>query len=73
MQSMQNETTVVCGGLELWDSKRTAKALGISERALWDLSFPRGKLPVCRLGRAVRYRPRDVEAFIETQVVGTTA
>lgn len=69
-KGISSGTTTDSGGPELWDARRTAKALGISERALWDLSFPRGKLPVCRLGRAVRYRPLDIEAFIASQVDG---
>lgn len=70
MGGIQNEMTAACNGPELWDSKRTAKALGLSERALWDLTHPRGRLPVCRLGRSIRYRPSDVKAFIESHVAG---
>lgn len=73
MRDRQHEMTAGCHGPELWSTKRTAKALGISERALWSLSFPRGRLPVCRLGRAVRYRPRDVESYIESQMAGATS
>ena len=74
MESIHSsKTTAVLGGPELWDVKMTAAVLGISGRALWDLTYPRGGLPVCRLGRAVRYRPRDVEAFIESQVAGMVA
>jgi len=72
MGGIQNETTAVCNRPELWDAKQTAKALGLSERALWDLSFPRGKLPVCRLGRSVRYRPADVAAYVAANTTGVT-
>lgn len=37
---------------------------GISVRTLWNLSAPRGPIPVVRLGRRVFYRPEDLEAFV---------
>jgi excisionase family DNA binding protein len=40
--------------------REAAEALSISERALWQLTYPRGQLPVVRLGRSVRY---DVQAL----------
>jgi len=47
-----------------------AKALSISERKLWDLSEPRGPIPVVRIGRAVRYDRRDLRAWIDRQKAG---
>ena len=41
-----------------------AAALGISPRLLWTLTKD-GKIPCLRLGRAVRYDPRDLRAWIE--------
>jgi predicted DNA-binding transcriptional regulator AlpA len=41
-----------------------AAALAVSERTLWSLSSPRGKLPTVRIGRAVRYRVADLESFV---------
>ena len=38
---------------------------GISLRHLWNLTQPRGPLPVVRMGRRVFYRPGDLVAFIE--------
>ena len=73
MDRVQYETTAACSGPELWDAKRTARALGISERALWDLTAPRGQLACVRLGRAVRYSPERVRVFIESQTIGATA
>lgn len=48
----------------LWTIKETAEALQISERTLHDLR-KRGGLSPVRLGRSVRYRPADVEAYID--------
>jgi excisionase family DNA binding protein len=44
-----------------------AKLLTISERKLWDITAPRGPLPVVRIGRAVRYRLTDLDTFIEAK------
>ena len=43
-----------------------ARALAVSERTLWELTR-RGVIPCVRLGRAVRYDPGDLRAFIEEQ------
>jgi excisionase family DNA binding protein len=50
----------------LWRPREAAEALKISERSLWDLT-KRGQIPVVRLGRSVRYDPRDLAAWIEQQ------
>jgi hypothetical protein len=42
-----------------------AAALSVSERTLWAMTQPRGPIPAVRLGRAVRYAVRDLEAFID--------
>ena len=58
---------------EAWDRKRTADFLGVSISKL-DHDRLAGIGPVwCRLGRAVRYRRLDVEAYIEAQKVGGQA
>ena len=44
-----------------------ARALAISARKLWSLTDPRGPIPCIRVGRAIRYDPRDLEAWIEEQ------
>lgn len=41
-----------------------AHALAISPRKLWELTN-RGELPAVRIGRAVRYDPCDLTAWIE--------
>ena len=41
-----------------------ARALAISPRTLWSLTH-RGAIPCVRLGRAVRYDPRDLADFVD--------
>jgi len=48
----------------LWTAKATAKALAISERKLWTMTQA-GEIPHVRFGRAVRYDPADVAAFVQ--------
>lgn len=43
-----------------------ARALAISERKLWDLTV-RNLIPCVRIGRAVRYSPLDLQAWIEAR------
>lgn len=45
---------------------------GISQRHLWNLSHPRGPIPVVRLGRRTFYRPEDLDAFVK-QAAGNAA
>ena len=47
-------------------AREAARLLGIGERTLWSLSYPRGPVPVVRLPgtRAVRYSVAALEAFI---------
>lgn len=42
-----------------------ALALATSERKLWELTRPRGPIPCVRVGRSVRYDPRDLHAYID--------
>lgn len=48
----------------LLTSTTAARALAISARTLWGLTA-RGELPVVRIGRSVRYDPRDLVRWIE--------
>lgn len=45
-------------------SREAATLLSISERTLWTLTN-KGDLPCVRIGRSVRYDPRDLEVWIE--------
>jgi hypothetical protein len=47
-----------------------ADALAASERTLWGMTYPRGPIPVVKLGRAVRYDVRDLIAFIDNAKEG---
>jgi len=53
---------------QLLTPRETAKALAISERTLWALT-QQGDIPVVRIGRSVRYDPRDLNEWIEKQKV----
>jgi len=45
--------------------REAARALGISERKLWDLTAPRGPIPCARLGRnIVIYRVADLDTWL---------
>lgn len=43
-----------------------ASRLRISERTLWNLARS-GEIPSFRVGRSTRYRPADLEAWIESR------
>ena len=50
-------------------ARDAAKALSIGQRKLWELTNRR-EIPHVRIGRAVRYDPRDLEQWIATQKHG---
>ena len=50
----------------LLNSKNAAKALSISERTLFSLRKA-GQVRCVKIGRAVRYDLRDVQAFFDRQ------
>lgn len=45
-----------------------AKALGIGERTLWNLTTPRGPIPVVKVGTARLYRVADLDAWLAAHV-----
>lgn len=47
----------------LWDARTTAEALGVSPRKLWSMTAS-GEIPSLKLGRLVKYRPEDVQAYL---------
>lgn len=55
----------------LWTVHETADLLHISERTLWALTN-QGAIPCVRIGRAVRYDPRDIEAWLARQKRAST-
>jgi excisionase family DNA binding protein len=57
--------------LILLTPEQTSHALGISERMLWDLTN-QGEIPRVKIGRLVRYRARDLEAWAARQSTGNS-
>lgn len=52
-------------GPALWRVREVAEALGVSPRQIWKL-LATNRLPrPIRLGRSVRWRRTDIEAYIE--------
>lgn len=47
----------------LVDTREAARLLAVSPRTVWSM-MARGELPTVRLGRAVRVRMADLEAFV---------
>ena len=54
----------------LLSANEAAKALSISTSGLWNLSHPRGPIPVCKLGHRRLYRISDLEAAIAKMTRG---
>jgi len=52
---------------KLLSVKETAKILGVSERTVWAVTVPRGKLVSCKIGNRVLYSQKAIERFIESQ------
>ena len=52
---------------KLLSVKETANVLGVSERTVWTMTAPRGRLVSCRLGHRVLYSIGAIEKFIEQQ------
>ncbi len=46
--------------------RQAAQMLAIGERTLWEWTR-RGAIPCVRIGRAVRYSPLDLQAWIEAR------
>lgn len=50
-------------GVRLIRASEAARALAISPRLLWTMTNC-GEIPCVRIGRAVRYDPRDLEEWV---------
>ena len=50
----------------LWSAPESAKALAISAKTLWRMTKD-GQIPSVRIGRAVRYSPKDIAAWVDSQ------
>lgn len=57
--------------LLLLTMEQAASALNISERKLWELVH-RGEIPRVYIGRSVRFRPSDLQDWIDAQAQRTT-
>ena len=53
----------------LLTAKQAAQSLAISERTLWELTR-RGEIPRLKIGAAVRYDLRDLQAWIDKKKGG---
>jgi excisionase family DNA binding protein len=53
----------------LVDTPTAARLLGVSPRTIWSLAN-RGEIRATRIGRAVRFEPRQLEKFIAEQQGG---
>lgn len=45
--------------------RETCAAMSVCAKTLYTLTAPRGSLPAVRIGKAVRYDLRDIQAFID--------
>jgi excisionase family DNA binding protein len=52
----------------LWDEAKVCEHLGISERHLRDLRYRRS-IPYVKVGRKVRFRGAEIEAWLEANTV----
>ena len=73
-----NTVPITRGILNLFNEKETAEMLGLASQTLstWRSSSSRRKrrkvgLPFILVGGAVRYRLRDIEAFLDSRTIGS--
>jgi hypothetical protein len=62
---MPNETATPLVPPLVVDAVEVARLIAISPRSLWAATAPRGDLPCIRIGRMVRYRPQDLQDWLE--------
>lgn len=53
----------------LWNVRRTAGFLGLHEKTVYDM-VARGELPVVRVGRLLRFDPRDMTRWVSARKEG---
>src|SRR4051812_25555700 len=65
LQPILTESTAVdqAGQPILLDCHQASRLLALSLRTLWGLTTPRGPIPGIKVGRLVRYRRVDLEAW----------
>lgn len=48
--------------------KETAIALGMSEKALWSRTYPRGDIPAVKIGSRVVYFPHQIQEWADQEL-----
>jgi len=48
--------------------REAATALGMSEKALWDRTFPRGDIPAVKVGTRTLYAPHQIQQWLDQQL-----
>ena len=71
MQPDQKQQTAEVAS-PLFDERQLAAVLSVSVKALQAWRYRGGGPAFLRLGRAVRYRPEDVDAWLEANTFKTT-
>ncbi|MEX2171348.1 MAG: helix-turn-helix domain-containing protein [Pirellulales bacterium] len=51
----------------LLTAREAAELLGVSEKTLWNHSYPRGTVPIVRFGKTLRYSPDALQRWILEQ------
>ena len=67
MSDMHNNTD------ELWDEGQVAACLEIATKTLRQWRCQKKMLPYAKIGRLIRYRRSDVEAFVNAQLRRSTS
>ena len=58
----------------LWDENKAAKYLGLTPRTMQQWRWSGSGTRYVRVsGRCIRYRPEDLDAFVQTRIVSSTA
>jgi excisionase family DNA binding protein len=55
--------------VDLLNREQTAKRINVSQRQLHNLRLS-GGLPYVKIGKLVRFIPRDVDAYVESHRIG---
>ncbi|PYS67921.1 MAG: hypothetical protein DMF73_18080 [Acidobacteria bacterium] len=66
---MQMQSPSTDNDVNLLNREQTAKSLNISQRQLHNLRSS-GELPFIKIGKLVRFLPRDVAAYVKARRIG---
>ena len=72
MQSAQLKRPSLAIAQPLLDERALAETLSVSVKAIQSWRYKGGGPAFVRLGRAIRYRPEDVEAWLASNTFGST-